>query len=56
MEGAGLSGTQCFIRRARREWTLAEICPLGMAWSASNMSYIFSFRQCHLLKTFFKNK
>lgn len=33
MEGAGLPSTQCFFRRARGEWTLAEICPLGTAWS-----------------------
>lgn len=29
MEGAGLPGTQRFLRCARREWTLVKICPLG---------------------------
>lgn len=33
MEGAGLPGSKCFLRRARREWTLTEICPLGTTWS-----------------------
>lgn len=33
MERAGLPGSQCFLCRARRERTLAEICPLGTAWS-----------------------
>ena len=32
VEGAGLPGTQRFLRRARGEWTLSEICPLGTAW------------------------
>lgn len=44
MEGAGLPGSKCFLCRARRERTLAEICPLGTAWSLFSLPIANSVR------------
>ena len=45
VEGAGLPGTQCVLRRARGERTLTEICPLGTACSLRTPNIFFVL--CH---------